>query len=437
MLARKCLEEIYRIEREEYMREFVQCDADGSGGISFDEILKVLEGLEFAPLPSVVREVFEEVLDHDSLNSELDFDAYFDFMCIFRKRCGFSRSDVEKMRRLFEKFDSDNSGTMECMELSELFRHMGYGLPLYEIQELVSRVDIDHSGQLDWMEFLTLMRYHRYKEISRVQKVFDRYSKASCLQGDAIGLAVDALGLYMPKEVFWGIGDLDLQGFVTFLDRFRELEVRDARKRAYYSYKHLEVFAQTFSSFDKDGNGLLNPLGLSDLLQELGWAPKSTQERDQLVKDLAVARKEAKDAGERLVKEPHVNFPIFLQLTRIVQTRNEIAEEESFEKELEKLEFSRVEAEQFRECFLYWRTQLEHNSSGMGAPALKRDQVVRLVRFMGISLLGRRNDELIAGLEPLLSSDNSLNFLGFLRLMRWMVDTNFAGIGLQSPGVRR
>eukprot|EP00913_Durusdinium_trenchii_P004513 g4190.t1 len=89
---------------------------------------------------------------------------------------------------------------------------------------------------------------------------------------------------------------------------------------------------------------------------------------------------------------------------------------------METLQFSKFEVEQFRLIFSHWaRIDTEVDT-------LTEEQVCRIFRSAGVSLVGGHMGELRVGLEPL-QTDRRLTFENFLRLMRWVVDTNFAGLG--------
>eukprot|EP00933_Yihiella_yeosuensis_P017783 TRINITY_DN14795_c0_g1_i2.p1 TRINITY_DN14795_c0_g1~~TRINITY_DN14795_c0_g1_i2.p1 ORF type:complete len:166 (-),score=33.56 TRINITY_DN14795_c0_g1_i2:103-600(-) len=156
------------------------------------------------------------------------------------------------------------------------------------------------------------------------------------------------------------------------------------------------------------------------------------------MQSLELAREKAREAGTETVGAPLIDLPTFVQLTRIKQTRQESEEESAFDKLLNELDFSMFEADQFRQIFSQWTTFLNEGATAGAAMAivkrdtLTKDQVVRMVRFLGISLLQGRMIVLLKALEPLLCLDKTLDFPNFLRLMRWMIDTNFGGIAKTS-----
>lgn len=58
------------------------------------------------------------------------------------------------LRRSFNFFDKDGSGTIDIQELSQAFRQMGRNLPDETLQKLIDMVDKDKSGTIDFDEYV-------------------------------------------------------------------------------------------------------------------------------------------------------------------------------------------------------------------------------------------------------------------------------------------
>mmetsp|Transcript_138422 Transcript_138422/g.359726 ORF Transcript_138422/g.359726 Transcript_138422/m.359726 type:complete len:122 (+) Transcript_138422:3-368(+) len=113
------------------------------------------------------------------------------------------------------------------------------------------------------------------------------------------------------------------------------------------------------------------------------------------------------------------------------------------------LRFSDGETEEFRQVFRYWvrlmRDLSESSPSSTARPKsqqapeeLSRDGVRRLVRSLGVSISPINADALDIQIQSL-DEENRLEtamlpFNAFLRLMRWLLDTNFAGINEAAAG---
>merc|ERR1711879_867993 len=83
--------------------------------------------------------------------------------------------EVEELKMTFNRFDEDGTGEISALELSALFRHLGYGASMEEVRDLVSEVDANGTQQLDFREYLRLMRNHREKELLRIAEVFNAH----------------------------------------------------------------------------------------------------------------------------------------------------------------------------------------------------------------------------------------------------------------------
>mmetsp|Transcript_86552 Transcript_86552/g.224807 ORF Transcript_86552/g.224807 Transcript_86552/m.224807 type:complete len:1025 (+) Transcript_86552:3-3077(+) len=427
---------------------FSHHDLDGSGGISELELRNALKHLGFTPLRQNMQEVFSEVVDgvwHSK--RELDFNEFFAFMLVVRQREGFKRSAVEEMRRVFERFDEDNSGEVNALELSDVFRHLGYKASLDDLHVFVKQVDANNSGQLDFREFLRLMRLHREDELARYTAVWDARQDSGRLPQSEVLHALAELGLkptkmlrLMPKSL--PPEGMDFDSFVVVVDSCREELVDNQRKFAGFSEDRIENFHNMFQRFDKDSSGDIDTAELIRILQHFNWEPKTAAEQAVLVNKLDVARARAREAGTKGVGadgSSQIEFWTFVQLCRILETEQEHAEEERLRRLLVELNFSQLEVDQFRQIFCD-RKKMQNNCEGDDkllseeAAGLSCEGVRRLMRSLVSTIPPEDKAKLEHQLQTLMSGDDkkndeeTLDFHGFLRLMRWLLDTDFARI---------
>lgn len=59
----------------------------------------------------------------------------------------------QKLRRVFEAFDNDNSGTIDLKELQQIFAKIGLTIDYENVEVLIKRYDEDNSGKLNFEEF--------------------------------------------------------------------------------------------------------------------------------------------------------------------------------------------------------------------------------------------------------------------------------------------
>jgi len=106
----------FEITNEEVESIIAMADADGSGTVSWDEFLKVME-----------------------------------------KR-PIKRRIVAALKRLFDEFDKDKSGFITSDELRSLIEEAGFGEEVSEaeIKDLIARVDTNGDGKVSFDEFLAV-----------------------------------------------------------------------------------------------------------------------------------------------------------------------------------------------------------------------------------------------------------------------------------------
>ncbi|GBG28233.1 Calmodulin-related protein [Hondaea fermentalgiana] len=87
----------------------------------------------------------------------------------------------EQFKKVFDRFDKDNGGTIDAEELEAAMHELGQNPTKVELQEMIEAVDADKSGTIDFAEFLNMMR----------TKIQDR---------DTAEDLVDALRLFDPRQ---------------------------------------------------------------------------------------------------------------------------------------------------------------------------------------------------------------------------------------------
>ena len=55
----------------------------------------------------------------------------------------------EELRRAFQVFDKDNSGTISTEELRDVLKSIGENLSETELDEMMRQVDVDGNGTVD------------------------------------------------------------------------------------------------------------------------------------------------------------------------------------------------------------------------------------------------------------------------------------------------
>jgi Ca2+-binding EF-hand superfamily protein len=166
------LDELPLFSEEEVIRLqniFDKYDVDGSFSIDTRELGAMLfECFGIAPSMDLVREIFHD-LDHDITNG-LEFEDFLNLMEHYRReatkeaeaRAHFSKEEVLSFKKLFEKYDYDQSGFLSYKELDPILVRLKRAPRNKKEQQTLAKVmqelDKDNSGTFDFAEFLQLAK---------------------------------------------------------------------------------------------------------------------------------------------------------------------------------------------------------------------------------------------------------------------------------------
>jgi Ca2+-binding EF-hand superfamily protein len=451
------------VEFKEYQDEFKKQDKDNSGSIDLDELQGIISGLGFT-LPGKTIKEFSSLVDtdlsvgdgHDSKkDGTLDYDEFVNLMVYLRDTDGFSKDEMNDFKSTFLRFDDNNSDDVDVLEMGDMMRYMGYLTKLDDIQVMISKVDFNGSGALDFREFVRLMRLCREEECAKMREAFKGHKdKASGMlpaarievalmecqdgtegkQGDKNQQKID---MEFPKN------DVDFDGFMLVVDGTRKVRVAESRKRAGFSPSEVTRFRKLFDFYDKDHSDTIDAKEVVQVLTQMGFKMGTKEERNKMMEQLDQARDSAKHVGVVDVGEMGsgpVNFWVFIQLLRVLYNRDDKRVLDRETAAAEQSRFSPQEVEEFREVFLSWwahektfeEEPTEEELLDLAAePDLKeisKDGMRRLLKSMGVRLTEKDRGELENHVMEFGDSHHKVDFAAFLRIMRWMLDANFADI---------
>lgn len=263
------------------------------------------------------------------------------------------------------------------------------------------------------------------------------------MKGKHLNEALKKLGhSYVRNPFLDGFKHFGADDFIGILDATRVDFVERERGKAGFTETELEYFFGIFQKHDKNHNGWLGPVELEEALTLFGWAPTSRQEQSALVAKIATAHARARGAGvETGVKEGAADmtgkttFWVLVQLLRLLHDENDRREERELTQLCEELHFSQAEVDQFHHIYRQYARPNPQFITGLqrkvSPTLLAGDSCRSLIRSLGVHVSERDETfrQKLASLDKSGKPDHpSLEFWPFLRLMRWLLDTNFGGI---------
>lgn len=465
-----CARRQRELEFKDFRHKFSHIDCDERGRVGFDKLGQLVGSLGITVSEATIRELVEDSEDTyfglGRKDGALDFDEFVNFMLKLKTREGFSIAEVKQFKVVFDRFDDNNNGEVEVLELADMLRYLGRTVKLDELQVVISQVDFNGSGALEFEEFLRLMRIHREEEVNKIRKVYNRLvpegttflPKAKLSEAMAtLGFSGESVSLVKLRAKASGrrqslqaqatgrledAGDsITFEQFLQWVDDNRAMKVNEQRRCAGFSSTELDSFQMKFTELDHQGTGVMDIRHLGPLLERIGLPALATaEERNLLLADLEKARETATNLGVQDVGEKGEGFSfwVLVQLLRIQFSRDDVKVLDRESEAVSEAMFSQGEVDAFRESFVSWCERQERHGSAANEAAdqesaenrikeLYKDTLVSLIRSLGVNIDNDQRKRLDRKIEEL-NPNSKLDFPDFLRLMRWMVAVDFGGI---------
>lgn len=119
-----------------------------------------------------------------------------------------NNEQIERLKEVFEHFDEDKSGSIDAVELVNVFASMGQVVTEDAMREMIDQVDDDKSGQMEFEEFLMLMcsNFGSKTFESDMQEAFsvvDREGSGTMDVAALFALIKDTTGGMIPDAEIW------------------------------------------------------------------------------------------------------------------------------------------------------------------------------------------------------------------------------------------
>ncbi|CAK0833025.1 unnamed protein product [Prorocentrum cordatum] len=222
---------------------------------------------------------------------------------IFWEREGFSRAELMELDEAFNKYDTDQSGTIDTAELGGLLAGLGHRVASSELTALVVEHDGNRSGSLDDFEFLRLMRQHRDGQLRQLRGVFRQFATKAIMKPDdtmsAVVVVLGSLSQRVIDEINARVSEskeqvpagMSFNDFVEIVDYARSQRLTAAVSHAGFSEQELSELRCRFVKYDSDPDGTLDHSEIRALLDDLNvqW----------LTRELADALRQAGELAAR------------------------------------------------------------------------------------------------------------------------------------------
>jgi len=138
-------------EIEEIKEAFNLFDTDGSGTIDPKELKAAMQSLGFEHKNPTIFQMICELDRHSG--GAVDFEAFLDAIT---SKLG-DKDSKEGIRKIFDLFDDDHTGTISLRNLKRVARELGETMSDEELKEMIERADSNGDGEISFEDFYQIM----------------------------------------------------------------------------------------------------------------------------------------------------------------------------------------------------------------------------------------------------------------------------------------
>jgi len=447
-------------EIAEYRRKFDTIDFTGTGFLQHEDLKEAFELFGYTSLQSEL----DDLLDRKKIPKgvAIDFESFVSLVQDFSRTDGFSRRDVDEYLTVFRAFDTSGLGEVGVLQIASILRWLGFSIELEAADSYFQSVNFDGSATMGFAGFLQLMRLHRDIHLHQLKEVFEQNCESEAfIKQDLLQQVLTDMDRRVSVSVIGqclqGVEDsrhIDFDGFVQVIDNMRRHSLDQIRKQAGFTDQEVRTFRQAFQRYDTDGNERLTRDEMPPLLRDLGIDLRTVDDQRHFVRLVEEARSSAKRGGATEEEagaqgSSGITYWTFVHFLRVLQTEDDV---KTVSSQTRSHLFSEKEQEELQVVFRTWCehfAEVNQRGEGLGEEAspspdekasstdlkLTHSQLWSLLRELGIPLNATHVKLLKARVA--LDSANTLpveyrghyvNASGFLQLLSWMLDANFASI---------
>lgn len=485
----RCLQ---NADRMQLWNAFKNVDKDEDDAITSEELMLLMKDQGFTLSNLEADECFEAAGLQCKRYDLLSFDDAAAYLKACRQTEGFTILEREELMGVFKKFDTDGQGSITTGQVLDLLRHLGYAVTVDEVDRYAKQVDFNCNGTMEIAEWLHLMRLHAEDDLDQVNAVFrkliagqnqnasstfvhDALQELSCCPAECSEFDMRCQEA-IASCTMRGVVDMPFDTFKSLADQGRKAVRLERRQRANFPEAEFALLQNAWAEFDIQGKGCLDKKQVVLLMRRSGLVVHTEAGRryvsELLDKARAVANEE--ELSEEEIGEEGsgmITFCVMVHAWRLVARENEGKRLAEMDEAKNKSRFSKAEVDEFRQIFTTYVKKsvepMEVETLAVATVEARRRSVPELssVHIRGESsepnsltlesVLGIDNNRdmlTLEALKPLLShlklrlspklqwtleakveeisndEQCKLSFPDFLYLMRWMLDTDFAGL---------
>ncbi|MES1921099.1 centrin, EF-hand protein, variant 2 [Bonamia ostreae] len=134
---------------KEYKEIFDIIDFNGDGRISVEELEIAFNAVGIDSSNEEIKALFAKIDENG--DDFIDFKEFLSILSLVED------PDPNELRKMFKKFDTDNSGGLNCDELIHGIKSLNIGILDEELKEVVEEIDFDENSEISYDRFVEMM----------------------------------------------------------------------------------------------------------------------------------------------------------------------------------------------------------------------------------------------------------------------------------------